>query len=189
MKMMKFYWQVIYNFFALVEKYIMCHNIILKNIFDARTGHSIYCSFSMTSCTTCTHGSQVELLSEFLEKRESIFVFVLCGSISLWIHKSWYVIFNDDITKHMIEKHWNMDGVITQMKIISGTNRINYRTVESELFSQKTSWLDFIFRLQCKILWKIKLIVLVIACFFHQRNYHSLGHVDRFMKVDTGYWN
>ena len=40
-----------------------------------------------------------------------------------------------------------MDGVITQMKIISGTNRINYRTVESELFPKKRA--DWISSLGC----------------------------------------
>ena len=90
------------------------------------------------------------------------------GNISALIsHHS--MSFNDDITKHMIEKHWIMDGVITQMKIILGTNRIDYRAVESELFSWKMSWLYFIFRWQSKILWKIKLNVLAIVGLFHRR--------------------
>ena len=70
------------------------------------------------------------------------------------------------------------------MKMILGTNRINYRTVESELLFQKISWLQFISRSKNKILWNINLDVLDTVSFFHQRkNRRTVNDIGSMFKV------
>ena len=84
--------------------------------------------------------SQAEFPSKYFEKKKSIFVFVLCGSVITFNLKVLiYVIIHEDVTKHMINKHRVTDGAITQLKMISGTHRIDkiYSTAESELFFPK----------------------------------------------------
>ena len=169
--MKAFYWQVIYNFFVLVEKDIMCLDIFSQNILDAKTGNYIYCFFSMTSCTICKNYYEAEFFGKLLEKKESFFFTVISShwrcsvrkvvlghfakstekhlgqalglqlywkgvshtGVFLWIfyisgntffyrtppdNCFCYLIFNN-IRKHMIDKHWIMDGIISQMKITS----------------------------------------------------------------------
>ena len=89
--MRAFYWEVIYNFFALVEKDIMCHDILSQNIFDAKTGYSVYCSFSIQAAPYVRIILRFNSLASFW-RRKKTFLFLHCaGALSNWIHRSWFL--------------------------------------------------------------------------------------------------
>ena len=161
-----FYWQVIQNFFTLVEKDNLCHDIFLQIIFDAKTGHSIYYSLSVTSCTYVRIILTLISLASFW-RRKKTFLFLFCvGTLPLWMQKSWFLI----LYLMMISRStWSTNNGSCIMGDHENDIGINYQTVESNLFFRKMSWLHFAFRSQSKILWKIKLNVLAIVSFFHQR--------------------
>ena len=89
--MRAFYWEVISNFFALVEKDIMCHDILSQNIFDTKTGYSVYCSFSIQAAPYVRIILRFNSLVSFW-RRKKAFLFLHCaGALSHWIHRSWFL--------------------------------------------------------------------------------------------------
>ena len=66
----------------------MCHDIFSQNILHAKTGNSIYCSFSMTSCTIYKNYYEVEFFGKLLEEKESFFFYCYKQPLEVFCEKS-----------------------------------------------------------------------------------------------------
>ena len=47
--------EVLNNFFTFVEKNVMSDNILPQHVFDTKAGHTIDCTFSVTSRSVCAY--------------------------------------------------------------------------------------------------------------------------------------
>ena len=133
----------------------------------------------------CTNYSQVEFLIKLLEKKESIFVFMLCGSIVTLnsFLMSYLMMISQSTWSTNIGSwchHSNENDIGNQQDRLSNSGEWT-AFPKNKLISSTNK---FISRSQSKILWNINLNLLAIVSFFHQRkNRRTVNNICSMFKI------